>query len=191
MYPSLANISMFAPLILQNVFEMYLESCFELCHSMLYLCFCLIYSRFIIDKLCFITSVLWLFGKTRENSVSPIVNCLDFAATVTAFFCPLLLTVQDKTEEFFLQRLRISTAGSGSPPFGHRLSAFEPLGRAIFDTTIFGLWSKFWGVVRLLSLRAHIPRKGPASTTTRENSRIQSTFYCKNASIVFVFLQQP
>jgi len=43
--------------------------------------------------------------------ISPAVGCPYFAATV-------LLPMQDETEEFFLQRLRTSSAGSNQPPSG-------------------------------------------------------------------------
>jgi len=52
----------------------------------------------------------------RMNCPFPVlsaVNCLDFAATVTAFSCPQ--PMQDKTEGEFLQRLRTISAGSDSP----------------------------------------------------------------------------
>jgi len=43
----------------------------------------------------------------------------------------------------------------------------EPFRRAIFGTTsFFDLWSRPWGVARLLGLRALIPREGLDSTTT-------------------------
>jgi len=43
----------------------------------------------------------------------------DFAATVTAFFCPLTVSMLDKIKEkLIFQRLRSSTAGANSPPSG-------------------------------------------------------------------------
>jgi len=59
--------------------------------------------------------------------------------------------------------------------------ASEHLWSAIFDTTssIFDLWSRPWGVVRLLGLleflRVPIPRKGSGSTTTNIWSNFSKT----------------
>jgi len=53
-------------------------------------------------------SQLYLLSDSLEElsfPVSPAVNCPDFAATVTAFFCPLT------SEEFFLQHLHTAFAG--------------------------------------------------------------------------------
>jgi len=67
--------------------------------------------------------------------------------------------MQNKSEgEFFMQR-------SGYPlqDMTHLLlgcPASEPLRRATFGTTssIFDLWSRLWGVARLLGLRGVLPR---------------------------------
>jgi len=98
--------------------------------------------------------------KSWPFPISSTVNCLDFAATVTAFSCPFK---QNKTErEFFLQRLRTLSVRSNSPPPG--LSASELLRRAIFGTTssIFDRWSRPCGVARLLGLRGVHPRPHPS-----------------------------
>jgi len=58
----------------------------------------------------------------------------------------------DKMEEFFLQQLRTPSAGSNSPPSA--LSHIWVSQRAIFGfTSIFDLWSRPWGMARLLGLR--------------------------------------
>jgi len=74
--------------------------------------------------------------------------------------------MQDKMEESFLQRLRTSTAESNSPP---KLSRIRVSPACHFGTASsnFDLWSRPWGVARLLDLRAPIRWKGPSSTSTR------------------------
>jgi len=72
--------------------------------------------------------------------------------------------MQDKTEgEFFMQRLRDLTLQD----LTHLLldsPASEPLRRAIFGTasSTFDLWSRPWGVARLLGLRGVPPRSQPS-----------------------------
>jgi len=66
----------------------------------------------------------------------------------------VLLPKQDKTvEKFFLQRLRAPSAGSRPPPSGlSRIWAF-PARHLGTTSSIFDLWSRSWGVARLLGLR--------------------------------------
>jgi len=56
----------------------------------------------------------------KTFSAASVVNCLDFATTVTAFSCHLTYNMQDKRDgKFFLLGLRIiPSAGSNSPPSG-------------------------------------------------------------------------
>jgi len=97
---------------------------------------------------CLISSV--------SSIAQPTVYSPNFAAAVTT--CFILLSKQDKMGEFFLQRLRSSTAGSNSPY--SRLSYIRSFRRAIFD-----VWSKPWGVADYWVSRAPIPREVSGSTT--------------------------
>jgi len=62
-------------------------------------------------------------------------------------------------------------------PTSWRLIVVVQSPRAIFGTTssIFDLWSRPWGVVRLLGLRGLIPRKRSGSNTTRSDQDIEMT----------------
>jgi len=80
----------------------------------------------------------WLFLTTpsparflrfpRKNWLFPVlsaVNWLDFAATDTTQPSFVFLPMQDKKEEFFMQRLRTPSAGSdSSPPWLSRIRVF-------------------------------------------------------------------
>jgi len=88
------------------------------------------------------------------------MNYPDFAATVTAFSCPLL-PMQDKTEgEFFLQHLRTPSTESDSPPS----LALLPF---LTSDSDLGAWPECWVSVKFL--HAPIGRKGSGSTTTSSN----------------------
>jgi len=99
------------------------------------------------------------FGSSEELAlpVLPAVNRPGFTATVTIqfkWFSLVLLPMQDKMEDFFLQRLQTPSAGSNSTPFWivRHLNLSSGTTSSIFD-----LWSRFWSVARLLGLRGIPP----------------------------------
>jgi len=99
--------------------------------------------------------------KNRPFPVSSAVNCLDFAATVTAFSCPLTYAGENG---------RMLLAGSNSPP-SESSRIWVSLARRLWH-----YFFHFWPLVQTLGrgptvvsvefLHALIPRKGSGSTTT-------------------------
>jgi len=74
----------------------------------------------------------------------------------------VLLRIQAKTErEFFLQRLRIPSAGSSSSPPGLSRIRASPA-RHLWYYSIFDFWSRPWSVARLLGLRGITLRPHPS-----------------------------
>jgi len=96
-------------------------------------------------------------------------TCPNFATTATAFFLSSYLC-QDKTKRYLAPADINLTVKSNSPLSGlFRIwaSVVRQLWHCFFD---FDLWSRPWGVARLLGLRgilrAPIPRKESGSTIT-------------------------
>jgi len=71
-------------------------------------------------------------------------------------------SMQDKTEgEFFMQNLRTPSTGSDSPPPWLSRIRASPA-RHLRHHSIFDLWSRPWGVARLLGVRGVPPRPHPS-----------------------------